>query len=106
MASNYSGDYSGVLYPKSWDSSENQKKRRKSKSPAAERIKRRNCEGKRRFRDQKEAKVALKLARKNAKRELEERGATSRHESRFYFCQRCSGYHLTSKPEYRTEEAA
>lgn len=54
--------------------------------------------GKRRFRDPREAKVALMLAKRSGARERETQGDSTRAERRWYLCGRCNGYHLTSQP--------
>lgn len=54
--------------------------------------------GKVRYPDHEYAVSVLHKAQNSAKRSLEERGTTRRHEQRAYFCAECQGFHLTSKP--------
>jgi hypothetical protein len=58
----------------------------------------RNCGGKVRFRDHEEAVEALHRADCARSRSVAD-GATSTHRAvRTYYCPRCGGYHLTSRP--------
>jgi hypothetical protein len=58
----------------------------------------RGCGGKVRFRDHEEAVEALHRAN-FARRRCVEDGATTTHGAvRTYYCPRCSGYHLASRP--------
>lgn len=55
--------------------------------------------GKVRFRDHREAVVALHDASNARHFAALTQGSTSRHECRAYSCGQCHGYHLTSQPD-------
>lgn len=55
--------------------------------------------GKRRLRDEKEAKLALRSTRFKGQVEREVQGASKRAEKRYYLCNHCGALHLTSQTE-------
>jgi len=61
--------------------------------------------GKRRLRDEKEAKRALRSTQFKAQVEREELGDSKRAEKRYYFCNQCGAMHLTSQTEVEYREA-
>jgi hypothetical protein len=67
---------------------------------------RKSCEDKRRFRSIDEAKRGLQASRNRARIDITETGATRLRALRYYVCPKCSGYHLTSKPEITFGKAA